>query len=68
MNPGVHHASVHFRAFGETLDRHQIPFEVAAGNPQSWIQIGVRTDPLVQPQGRGDFRPIGTDGFADFSQ
>src|SRR6266545_2969580 len=68
MNPGGYDAGISLRILSELFHSDQIPFEVATGNAQAGAQIGVRTNPIVESQGRRNFRPVSADVFAHFSQ
>src|SRR5205807_7404516 len=67
-NPRSDESGIHVRTLGELRYREQIAFEIAPGNAQARIQVGVRTDPFVQAKSRGDLRPVRADLFANFGQ
>src|SRR5439155_26236914 len=58
VNPRSNESCIHVGTLGELSYREQIAFEIAPSNAQPRIQVGVRTDPFVQPKGRGDLRPV----------
>src|SRR5947208_6944235 len=68
VNPRSNESCIHLRSPGELRYREQIAFEIAPGNTQAGVQVGVRTDPFVQAKGRGDLRPVRADLFANFGQ
>src|SRR5262249_38511951 len=46
----------------------QVTFQVAAANPQPWLQVRILADAAVKLEGGYDLRPIGANRFAQFSE
>ena len=65
--PSLDEAEIGPMLSGESPRGGQVALEVAAGEAEAWLEIGVRPDPSVEAQGGSDLGPVGADALAKLS-